>query len=276
MDTIKDMTSTEPSIMETIKSTVADTKSKLENSTNSIKNSVNKSVNSMNPFSEKAETKMPMANSNEKSQTQEVLDKFSLGTSKSNVLGVTSEQSGLGTWAIRLGLLFIILLLLGVNLITYMHKGKDLFSDKLRELASTNGNSFFDSVENSFDNAVAGTSFGAGVIGDSFKSLINLLRRAFTFKEEEKKEEKKKTDKPGEIKKLNKTNDVDKALKKQKNNKNVNPDSSKSEIQQPKSGICYVGYQTPHNACLQIDDVKKCISGKIFNSMEDCKNYNPN
>ena len=42
-------------------------------------------------------------------------------------------------------------------------------------------------------------------------------------------------------------------------------DSSESEIQtNKKASFCYIGHQSPHNACVQVSDVKKCMSGKIF------------
>jgi hypothetical protein len=282
----------EPSLLDTLKDTISKTTSTVttaaQDITENVKSKATKTMNNINPLSDKSllpDTQSLSKPTNglskigdsiksqipgQKSDSQKVFDKFSLGTSQSNVLGVTKQESGMGKWAIRFGLLLIILGLLSANIWAYLQKGTDLFSEKLRNAVSSNGNSIFDSVENSFDNAVVGTSFGAGVIADSFKSVINVFRKIINFKKEE-----EKTDKPKKVKKTG-SNDVEKVLKKDKNNEKVNPDSTKSSIQEPKPGICFVGYQTPHNACVQVDDVKKCISGKIFNSMDECRNQKKN
>ena len=51
---------------------------------------------------------------------------------------------------------------------------------------------------------------------------------------------------------------------------------SESEIQTSKKGkFCYIGQQTPHNACVKINDVTKCMSGKIFNTLKEGEGYKP-
>ena len=32
---------------------------------------------------------------------------------------------------------------------------------------------------------------------------------------------------------------------------------------------------SPQNACIQVNDVKKCMSGKVFNTMKECEGYKP-
>lgn len=235
--------------------------------------SIKSSVQSMNPLSEPSTTEKisesvksfnPLS---EKSNS--VMDKFSMSSNNISMPSI-KPQSTWQSWAIRIFLLFIILALLGINLWAYLVKGTDLFSDKLRSVVSTGGKSFFDTLQTAFDNMVQGTRFSTGIIADSVKSSIDVLKGVFTSVEKGE----SVTLKQDTPKKKNKKSEVSKVLNKEnKKGDEVEPDMSESEIQKKTPGFCYIGHQTPHNACVEIDDTKKCMSGKFFKSMEECRNY---
>ena len=120
---------------------------------------------------------------------------------------------------------------------------------------------------------VQGTRFSTGIVADSFKSSINVLKGVFTSVEKGE----SITLKQDAPKKPNKKSKLSNVLDKEnKNEEEAKPDITESEIQKKNPGFCYIGHQTPHNACVEIDDTKKCMSGKFFKSMEECRNYKPN
>lgn len=210
------------------------------------------------------------ANPLEKSNTQKVFDKFSLGTSQ-NILP-KSNMSTWQNWGLRFFLLFVILALLGVNAWAYLIKGTDLFSSKLRTIVSTSGENIFDTIQLTFDNLVKGTRFSGGILANAVKDSINLIKGIFTsvnLKDNESATLK-------QDKKSEKKSSVSKALKKKENKENATPDVSESSIQKKKTGgFCFIGHQTPHNACIKVDDVRKCLSGKVFKTMSECNDYIP-
>tara|TARA_A100001011_G_scaffold373220_1_gene432401 strand:+ start:67 stop:903 length:837 start_codon:yes stop_codon:yes gene_type:complete len=235
------------------------------------------SVKSLNPIKEKSASEKLMDSVKslnpvqEKSNTEKVMDKFSLNSAKSIIpqSGVSSWQS----WAFRFFLLFVILALLGINLWAYLVKGTDVFSDKLRIVVSNSSESILDTLQTTFDNLVKGTRFSTGILADTVKSFINLLKGIFAVQN-------LKPNESATLKqeKKEKESDVSKTIDKKgkKNNNNSEADVSESVVQQKKTaGFCYVGHQTPHNACLEVDDVKKCMSGKVFKTMEQCNSYKP-
>jgi len=244
--------------MESVKST-------LNNITNMGKN---------NSMISNISNKIPELPSNplEKSSTEKLMDKFSLSSKPSipSLQSVTQESSSSFGWGFRIFLLLFILVLLLVNAWTYLEKGKDVFSDNLRNGFLDGSKGFFNSIQSSFDNLVDGTQFSGGVLSDSVKSVINLVRATLTTKLGK-----------GEKATMKQNNETKKKLTKEINSKKETKekpeeDKSESEIQTAKKGnFCYIGHQSPHNACVQINDVKKCMSGKIFKSMKECQGYKP-
>ena len=229
------------------------------------------SINSLNPFGTKTMTEKATDSMNLNTQSEEPLYKKAM----------TPPSYSMSGWLVRLFLLFLILALLGANVFAYLSKGTDLFSHKLRELVNSGGKSLFDSLDKGLDNTASGTNYGSNIVVDSIKSLLKILRNLFTFKnpveEKKKKEEQKKKNKKGKKGKIIDKNNVNNVLKNKKNlTKNIKPDISESNIQKKKGGFCYVGHQTPHNACLMVNDVTKCLSGKIFKTMKECQTYQPN
>jgi hypothetical protein len=238
--------------------------------------SIKSSVQSVNPLREKSttekisETLQSVNPLSEKSNSQDIMNKFPISSENIYIPSI-KPQSTWQSWIIRIILLFIILALLGINLWAYLVKGTDLFSGKLRDVVSTGGNSFFDTIQTAFDNTAQGTRFSTGIVADSFKSLINVLKGVFT------------SVKKGESITLkqetpitNKKSKLSKVLNKENKKEDAKPDMTESEIQKKNAGFCYIGHQTPHNACVKIDDTKKCMSGKFFKSMDECRNYKPN
>jgi len=244
--------------MESVKST-------LNNITNMGKN---------NSMISNISNKIPELPSNplEKSSTEKLMDKFSLSSKPSipSLQSVTQESSSSFGWGFRIFLLLFILVLLLVNAWTYLEKGKDVFSDNLRNGFLDGSKGFFNSIQSSFDNLVDGKQFSGGVLSDSVKSVINLVRATLTTKLGK-----------GEKATMKQNNETKKKLTKEINSKKETKekpeeDKSESEIQTAKKGnFCYIGHQSPHNACVQINDVKKCMSGKIFKSMKECQGYKP-
>lgn len=244
--------------MESVKST-------LNNITNMGKN---------NSMISNISNKVPELPSNplEKSSTEKLMDKFSLSSKSSipSLQSVTQESSSSFGWGFRIFLLLFILVLLLVNAWTYLEKGKDVFSDNLRNGFLDGSKGFFNSIQSSFDNLVDGTQFSGGVLSDSVKSMINLVRATLTTKLGK--------DEKATMKQNNKTKKkLDKEINSKKETKEKpEEDKSESEIQTAKKGnFCYIGHQSPHNACVQVNDVRKCMSGKIFKSMKECQGYKP-
>ena len=252
---------------------------------NSILDKVKSAVDNVNPLSksksEKALDSITSASPFKSSPMDDAMSKLSMDKSSMPSMPSISTEGSTSTssWVIRLLLLFIILALLSANLITYMQKGTDVFSGKLRTFFSTSGKSFFDTVEKGFDNTVEGTYFSSGILKDSVKSVINLLKGLFivdNLSSEEKKVAKMKVkNKKNKKNKKNNGKSVEDSLKDKKNNENVKPDISESEIQKKVEGFCFIGHQAPHNACIKVTDTSKCLSGKIFKTQNECENYKP-
>ena len=173
------------------------------------------------------------------------------------------------SWALRFFLLFVILALLGINAWAYLSKGTDIFSGKMRKIVSSGSKGIFETIELTFTNFISGTRFSGGILANTFKDSLNLIKAIFT-KLDKNETATIKQDKPL------KESDLTKTLKGNKKKKGVVAmDDSESNIQEKKGGYCYIGHQTPHNACIEVDDVGKCLSGKIFKANEECKEYIP-
>tara|TARA_Y100001970_G_C14181583_1_gene830119 strand:+ start:688 stop:1473 length:786 start_codon:yes stop_codon:yes gene_type:complete len=237
------------------------------------------SVKSMSPLQEKSTTQnvfdsvKSMNPLQEKSNSEKVLEKFSFVPSN-NSPSVTTNQNSFGSWITRFFLLFIIFILVIITFGAYLVKGKTEDSSKLRTVFSKGGNAFMDTFQQTFNKLIEGTRFSGGVLAGSVKSVVNLIKAMFTSLDadenayiKQKPETSKKEKKDGK--------NVEKNVMNQKKEKlDAKPDESKSSIQEKKKpGFCFVGYQSPHNACIQLDDVKKCMSGKVFDTMDQCVNF---
>ena len=216
----------------------------------------------------------------EKTNTQKIMDKFSLTppTVEQIKESVTpKETSSTFSWGTRLILLFIILALLATNSYKYLAKGEDGF---LKNLIGTFLN-ILDTIKDFFENTFKGTKLGGNIIITSIKDFINLLKTLLlSIKSNEDIYIKQKKEKVGISKNskvgISKNSKVGKSVNKnnKKNNKPSN-DTSDSKIQKKEGGYCYIGYQTPHNACIKVDDVGKCMSGKVFKTKTKCDDYIP-
>lgn len=220
-------------------------------------------------------SKVPEIPSNplEKSSTERLMDKFSLSSKPSipSLQSVNQESGGSSMgWGFRFFLLLFILILLLVNAWTYLEKGKDIFSENLRKGFLSGSKGIFNTIQTSFENLVDGTRFSKGILADSVKSFINLIRATLTTKLSKNENAKMKQDEEKKAK-------LSKEINSKKNKKDKpKKDESESEIQQNKKGnYCYIGHLSPQNACIQVNDVKKCMSGKVFNTMKECEGYKP-
>ena len=154
----------------------------------SVKSTLNNITNIGNNDSmmNKISNKIPELPSNplEKSNTQKLLDKFSLSSKPSipSIQSMTSESGSSLGWGFRIFLLLFILVLLLVNAWTYLEKGKDVFSDNLRTNFLDGSKGVFNTIQSSFENLVDGTRFSKGILADSVKSMINLVRATLTTK----------------------------------------------------------------------------------------------
>ena len=235
-------------------------------------------LKSLNPLQEKSSTQnivdsvRSLNPLQEKSNTEKVLEKFSFTPSNDNIEFNMNSNSG-GSWMTRIFLLIIIVILMIITFGAYLVKGKTEGSKTLRTVFSKGGGALMDTMEQTFNKFVEGTRFSGGVLAGSVKSMLNLIKTMFVSldyqdkiyvkqKEKKKKEGKSKMEKE--------------VMEKGEDGGNASPDSVESTIQKKKKpGFCYVGYQAPHNACIQLDDVKKCMSGKAFDTMDECVNYKP-
>jgi hypothetical protein len=235
-------------------------------------------LKSLNPLQEKSSTQnivdsvRSLNPLQEKSNTEKVLEKFSFTPSNDNIEFNMNSNSG-GSWMTRIFLLIIIVILMIITFGAYLVKGKTEGSKTLRTVFSKGGGALMDTMEQTFNKFVEGTRFSGGVLAGSVKSMLNLIKTMFVSldyqdkiyvkqKEKKKKEGKSKMEKE--------------VMEKGEDGGNASPDSVESTIQEKKKpGFCYVGYQAPHNACIQLDDVKKCMSGKAFDTMDECVNYKP-
>ena len=157
----------------------------------------------------------------------------------------------------------------------YLVKGTTEGSQTLRTVFSKGGGALIDTIEQTFNKFVDGTRFSGGVLAGSIKSVLNLIKTMFISLDYNDKvyvKQKAKNNKN----KNKKSKMEEEVMKKKEEKKETSPDNNNSTIQEKKKpGFCYVGYQAPHNACIQLDDVKKCMSGKVFNRMDSCLNYRP-
>jgi len=220
----------------------------------------------------------------EKSNTLKIMDKFSLTppTVEEIKQSVTPiKTTSVFSWGTRLILLFIILALLATNSYKYLAKGEDGF---LKNLVESFLN-VLDTIKDFFENTFKGTKLGGNIIITSIKDFINLLKSlllSIKSKEDIYVKQKKDNNNIGDNNKvggnkLTKNSKVGKSVNKnKKKNNKPNNDTSDSKIQMKEGGYCYIGYQTPHNACIKVEDVGKCMSGKVFKTKTMCDDYIPN
>ena len=261
--------------------------------------SIKNTFSSINPFSK---TKTPMENitddvterlSNVKdsvsstvenimpqqSNSQKIMDKFSLTPPtveqiKQSVIPV--QTSGSFSWGIRFILLFIIIALLAANSYKYLAKGEHVF---LKNVVDAILN-VLDTIRDFIDNTFKGTKIGGNIIITSIKDFINLIKSLFlSIKANEDiymKQSKKDKKTLKKISKVKNDNKIGKSVNNnKKKNKEPNNDTSDSKIQKKEGGYCYIGYQSPHNACIKVNDVGKCLSGRVFKTKSKCDEYIP-
>lgn len=264
--------------MESIKNTFSSinpfskTKTPMENITDDVTERLS---NVKNSVSSTVENIMPQQQSN----SQKIMEKFSLNPPtieqiKQSVAPIKTPSAF--SWGIRLILLFIIIALLAANSYKYLAKGEHVFLKNIIDTVL----SILDTIRDFIENTFKGSKIGGNIIITSIKDFINLIKSMFLSLKENKNvyiKQSKKEKKP--VKKVsNEKNDnkVGKSVNnnKKKNNKPVN-DTSDSKIQKKEGGYCYVGYQTPHNACIKVDDVGKCMSGRVFKTKSRCDEYIP-
>ena len=220
-----------------------------------------------------------MTNISEKSNTQKIMDKFSLTppTVEQIKHSVTPiKKSSSFSWGIRFILLFIIIALLAVNSYKYLAKGEHVF---LRNVIDAILN-VLDTIKDFIENTFKGTKMGGNIIVKSLIDFVNLIKSLFlSLKSNENVYIKQSKKKKEEKKEVNANKNASKVAKSVNNNKKKNKkpgnDSSDSKIQKKEGGYCYIGYQTPHNACIKVDDVGKCMSGRVFKTKSRCDSYIP-
>lgn len=147
-----------------------------------------------------------------------------------------SEGVGIGKM-LQWFLIIIVLAALGFNIFLYAYEGTDIISKYFKSGTEK-------TVEASNKTAV----FGIKMITKTLQTVSNLFLDKDTDEVLEKpKKEKKKP-------KGNKTNDkIQKARKK---------------------GYCYVGTYDGKRKCIEIDESDKCMSKKVFSTLQECKNIN--
>jgi len=250
--------------MEGIKSTMDSVSNSVSNVTSNVSNKVSNSLSSIPKPEINPPTLSSIGNPLEKTNTEKVMDKFSLSSTPS----MTSSSGGLG-YGFKFFLLFVIIVLLIVNLWAYLEKGTDVFSSKLRGIFVNTGDGVLDTLQKTFDNLVSGTRFGKGIIYDSVSSSINLMKSMLVTKFKKNEKVFIKQDSKGESKLESKIK------KKEESEKKPEEDSSESNIQRHvKGNYCFVGNQTPHNACVEVSDTTKCMSGKLFKTLKECEGHN--
>ena len=248
--------------MEGIKSTMDNVSNSVSNSVSNVTSNVSEKVS--NSFSSVPEFKSSFGNPLEKTNTEKVMEKFSLSSTPGT--NSRSSDSYLG-YGFKFFLLFVILALLVVNLWAYLEKGTDIFSGKLRDIFVNTGDGVLDTIQKTFDNMVSGTRFGKGIIYDSVSSSLNLMKSMLITKFKKNEKVFIKPEKESKLKK--------KINKKEELKQKPNEDSSESNIQNHvKGSYCFIGNQTPHNACVEISDTTKCMSGKLFKTLKECEGHN--
>jgi len=267
--------------MESIKNTFSSinpfskTKTPMENITDDVTERLNNvSEGLSNVKNTVSSTIEDMTNMTEKSNSQKIMDKFSLTPPTMEQIEQSVapvKTSSAFSWGIRLILLFIILALLSANSYKYLAKGEHVFLKNIIDTIL----SILDTIRDFIENTFKGSKIGGNIIITSIKDFINLLKSIFlSLKENKNVYIKQKEKKP--VNKVLNENKVGKSVNNnnKKKNKPVN-DTSDSKIQQKEGGYCYVGYQTPHNACIKVDDVGKCMSGRVFKTKARCDEYIP-
>jgi len=250
--------------MEGIKSSMNSVSNSVSNVTSNVSEKVSNSFSSLPKPEFKSPTIPSIVNPLEKTNTEKVMDKFSLSSTK--ISPSTSSGPYLG-YGFKFFLLFVIIVLLIVNLWAYLEKGTDVFSSKLRGIFVTTGDGVLDTIQKTFDNLVSGTRFGKGVIYDSVSSSLNLMKSMLVTKFKKNEKVFIKQEKESKLEK--------KINKKEELKEEPNEDSSESNIQNHvKGSYCFVGNQTPHNACVEVSDTTKCMSGKLFKTLKECESHN--
>ena len=266
--------------MESIKNTFSSINpfSKTKTSMEKINDDVSERLSNVkNTFSSTIDN---ISNIPEKSNTQKIMDKFSLTppTVEQIKQSVTPiKKSNSFSWGIRFILLFIIIALLAVNSYKYLAKGEHVFLRNVIDAIL----GVLDTIKDFIENTLKGTKIGGNIIVKSVIDFINLIKSMFlSLKKNENvyiKQSKKKKKEKKEVVVNNNGNKVGKSVNNnKKKKKKPGNDSSDSKIQQKEGGYCYIGYQTPHNACIKVDDVTKCMSGRVFKTKNKCDSYIPN
>lgn len=133
--------------------------------------------------------------------------------------------------------IIIILAALGFNVFLYAYEGTDIISKY-----------FTAGTEKTIETSNKGLIFGLKMLTKTLQTVSSIFSNKPTDEVLEK--PKKKREKP----KANKSGDkIQKARK---------------------AGYCYIGTYDGKRHCIEIDESDKCLSGKVFSTLQQCKKVN--
>ena len=166
-------------------------------------------------------------------------------------------------------IIFIILAVLGFNLFTYfgnfsklLGKITDYIINIFKPILAYFGYGVTTTAKKTIDLTAKGSKKAISVAAGTLTGGIDILEKGLNNK------------KPSVN---NKKHDLDKALKKAKQNQPL-PDESGSLTQSNKgthkAGFCYIGEDRGFRSCISVGEGDSCMSGDIFPSKDLCINPN--
>lgn len=171
------------------------------------------------------------------------------------------------------GIVFVVLAILGVNIILYLgiytEAAADFFRPVFKNIAQLFGYTLAESTKAAADVTSKGATAAVDVTSNVTKEVVDIGKDATI-------------NSVNLVQDVTNTDETDfKILKKKlENNKKIyqtpEPDEQESEIQQnkskEKSGYCFIGKHKGIRSCMKVDENDVCISGDIFPSRDICIN----
>ncbi len=191
-------------------------------------------------------------------------------TVKDTVSDVSSgESSGSNMWTIiKYILIVLILAFLGFNIFSALGKGVDTTKGFLGPFLQSLGFGVGETVKQTVNTAADGTNVAVDVAAGTVDDAVTLMQKSIGVKDVQF----NRIDDPNTS-----TQEVlDKAAKKQKEQRDPEPDDATSRTQVDpgarKAGFCYIGEDRGFRSCIKVGEGDQCMSGDIFPTRDICIN----
>ncbi len=179
----------------------------------------------------------------------------------------------------RIGMIFIILLFLGINILShlgdFLEHLKDATAPVIESILKNVGYVVTETTKDVTELTATGAKLGVDVAAGTVESGIDVIQGQLDIDENQSLQNNISSNNIKSINRKSMSKSLSSALTNAESNSEPLPDDATSSTQRnssSKAGYCYIGEDRGFRSCISVTDSDVCMSGDIFPTNEICVN----